>query len=369
MKRYLGWMIVFCSLGLPTFSAAQQALLLLSSDEQTAIYRAEQAGMRKLVDVGESVVYGQNESSLAVISRRTPVDPLLLQVVDKKTEKVTRTWTVPGFSVLRLSGPAPDVALTTKFAYYAAVRFGKDGTGFEPNELGGQYDLYRVSLADGRAERFSLDGSCANPRVILFEDTPLIYNWNGSAVWRFDPDRAELDAVVLSRDIQDTIMSEGPVDLRAVKPGSFADFVAISGYGLFRISRLGGLTHILDAKLARITASHGTLSLGSKGDVTRIFPATLAGQAMIGVLTTKGSERRYVAVSPTTMRVMREVVLPRQAVLDSVTVARDGSLVYVDQQAPAIRRMDGTDNQVLWTLQPGTAAGPVERTRIIYLDP
>lgn len=371
MKRHTALLLLLASLSAPGVSVAQQAWLLLQAKEHAGIYRAEKGEMRQVARVGQSVIaaYGETESALAVISQHTPANQILLQIIDKKSERTTATWPLQGFPVLQLSGPSRDVALTDKFAYYATVRYGKDGRSLEPNERRGQYDFYRLSLTNGQLDRFPLDPECINPRVITFKGSPLIYSWNGYGVWRFDSDRSQLDALVLRRDLDDTIVSDGADTLAATKRGSYAEYVAIPGVGLFRTSRLGGLKQVLDASLTRITGSIATLNLSQKGDVIRSFPGAFDNKPAIGVLIVKESELRYAAIDPVTMKVLRELVLPAHAVLDSVAISRDGSLAYVDRQAADIRRIAGDEIEILWTLKGRFPPGYLDYTRIISLDP
>lgn len=370
MKRHMALILLLCSLAVPGLSAAQQAWLLLHTAEDAAIYRAEKGGMHQVTRVGHSVIYGETERSLAVISQRTPADQILLQIIDKRNETTTSTWSLQGFPVQQLSGPSRDVALTDKFAYYVAVRFGKDGRTLEANELGAHFDFYRISLANGRLDRFPLPPECANPRVITFNGVPLVYSWNGYGMWRFDTKRSELTALLLRRDIDDTIVSDDADALASTKAGSFADYVAVPSVGLFRISRLGGLKQVLDAGLTRMTVSRAMLNLGQRGDVIRAFPGTADGRPVIGVLIAREDERRFAAIDSLSMRVIREFVLPKEAVLDSVAISRDGAVAYLDRETIALRRVvRGDDIETLWTVTGRVPPEYMEYARIISLDP
>ena len=203
MRHALAILVLLLFAAVPGAACAQQAWLLLAGGDHGDIYRAEEGGgVRHVARVGNSVTYGETESALAVISRRTYADPMLLQIFDKKTEKTIVQWPLPGFAVLWLSGPSRDVALTDKFAYYVSIRYAADGRSPEPNELGGNFDLYRVALADGKSDRFPLSPECANPRVVAFAGSPVVYSWNGSRVWVFDSGASPLEALAL-RDVAD----------------------------------------------------------------------------------------------------------------------------------------------------------------------
>jgi hypothetical protein len=249
--------------------------------------------------------------------------------------------------------------LTDKFAYYVSIRYGKDGQSPEPNELGGHFDLYRVTLADGKSDRYPLSPECANPRVVAFDGAPLVYSWNGSRVWVFDSGASPLEALAL-RDVAD--------EPSPPRMGRVADYAVIADVGVFRVSRSSVLTQVLDARLQSVGARK-TLDLSPKGTVIRIIPAGFGNQPAVGVLIKKESELRYVAVDPASLKVLRELVLPAHAVLDSITVMRDGSLTYVDQHAAAIRRIVDGQVETLWTLE-GTVSPPSHsHTRLISFEP
>ncbi len=294
MRHALAILILLLSSAGPGTACAQQAWVLLAGGGQPDIYRADEGGgLRHVARVGNGVTYGETESALAVISRRTQADPMLLQIFDKKTEQTIVQWPLPGFSVRWASGPSRDVALTDKFAYYVSIRYAADERSPEPNELGGNFDLYRVALA-------------------------LRAQWI-------------------------------PVGLSV---GRVADYAVIADIGVFRVSRSSVLTQVLDARL-QSTGARTTLDLSPKGTVVRIIPAQFGNQPAVGVLIEKASELRYVAVDPASLKVLRELVLPQHAVLDSITVTRDGSLTYVDRQAAQIRRIVEGRVETLWTLERG----------------
>jgi hypothetical protein len=361
LRHALAILILLLSSAFPGASSAQQAWLLLDGADQGDIYRAEEGdGLRHVARVGDGVTYGETASALAVLSRRTYADPLLLQIFDKKTEKKIVEWPLPGFSVLWLSGPSRDVALTDEFAYYASIRYAKDLQSPEPNELGGNFDLYRVALADGKSDRYPLSPECANPRVVAFAGAPVVYSWNGSRVWVFDPGASPLEALAL-RDVAD--------EPSATRPGyHFADYAVIPDVGVFRVSRASVLTQVLDARLQSIGA-RTTLDLSPRGTVIRIIPAGLGNRPAVGVLIKTESELRYVAVDPASLKVLGELALPQHAVIDSIAVARDGSITYVDQQAATIGRIVEGRVETLWTLEKGRSSERHYHTRVLSLEP
>jgi hypothetical protein len=358
-RQPLAILFLLLSSAAPGAACAQQAWVLLAGGDQGDIYRAEQGGgLRHVARVGHSVTYGETETALAVISRRTFADPMLLQIFDKKTEKAIVQWPLLGFSVRLLSGPSREVALTDEFAYYASIRYAADGRSPEPNELGGNFDLYRVALADGKSERYPLSPECANPRVVAFADSTVVYSWNGSRVWVFDSDASPLEALAL-RDVAD--------EPSPPRMGRVADYAAIPDAGVFRVSRSSVLTQVLDARL-QSTGARTTLDLSPKGTVIRIIPARFANRPAVGVLIEKASELRYVAVDPASLKVLREFVLPQHAVIDSIAVARDGTITYVDRQAAEIRRIVEGRVETLWTLEVGASPETHYPTRVMSLQ-
>jgi hypothetical protein len=360
MRYALVIQVLLLSSAFPGASFAQQGWLLLAGGDHGDIYRADEGGgMRHVARVGGSVTYGETESTLAVISRRSAADPMLLQIFDKKTEKTLVEWPLPGSSVLWLSGPSRDVALTDKFAYYVSMRYAADGLSPEPNELGGYFDLYRVALADGKPDRYPMSRECANPRVAAYDGSAVIYGWNGSRVWIFDAGASPLEAVAL-RDVAD--------EPSPPRMGRTADFAVIPGVGVFRVSRSSVLTQVLDARLRSI-GDRTTLDLSRKGVVVRIIPAGFDNRPAVGALIQNSGELHYVAVDPVSLKILRELVLPQHAVIDSIVAARDGSIVYVDQQAAAVRRIVEGKGKTLWALEKGMGAEPHYHARILSLEP
>jgi hypothetical protein len=361
MRSALAILVLLLSSVFPDASIALQAWLLVNGAGQADVYRAEEGGgLRHVAHIGNQVTYGETQSTLAVISRRTHADPMLLQIIDKKTEKTTAAWPLPGFAVQQLSGPSRDIALTDRFAYYVSIRYDKDGQSIDLNELGGGFDFHRVSLLDGKSDRYPLGPECANPRVAAYAGSAVIYNWNGSRVWVFDPGASPEEALALAD------VAEEPSRPRM---GRHADYAVVPDVGVFRVSRSGVLTQVLDARLRSIGA-RTMLDLSPKGVVIRIIPARFGNQPAVGLLIMKESELRYVAVDPASLKVLHELVLPEQAVLDSILVARDGSITYVDRKAAAIRRIAEGRTETLWTFAKGDSPEKTQYpTRILSLEP
>jgi hypothetical protein len=361
MMRYApAILLLLLSSAFPRASFAQKAWLLVDGAGQADIYRGEDGGgLRHVARIGNQVTYGETEGTLAVISRRTHADPMLLQIIDKKTEKTIAQWPLPGFAIQQLSGPARDIALTKEFAYYVSVRYGKDGQSMDPNELGGGFDFHRVSLTDGKSERYPLSQECANPRVAAYAGAPLIYSWNGSRVWVFDSGASPREALALRS------VAHEPSPPRM---GRFADYAVIADVGVFRVSRSSVLSQVLDSRLQSVDV-RPMLDLSAKGAVLRLIPAGFDDQPALGLLVEKERERRYIAVDPASLKILRELVLPQHAVLDSIAITRDGSLTYVDQQAGAIRRIVEDRVETLWTFAGTDAPKSHFHTRVMSLQP
>jgi hypothetical protein len=177
-------------------------------------------------------------------------------------------------------------------------------------------------------------------------------------VWVFDPGASPLEALAL-RDVAD--------EPSPPRMGRVADYAVLADVGVFRVSRSSVLTQVLDGRLQSIGARK-TLDLSPKGTVIRIIPGQFGNRPAVGVLIEKASELRYVAVDPASLKVLHEFVLPQHAVIDSIAVARDGSLTYVDQQAAQIRRIVEDRVETLWTLERGASPETHYPTRVMSLQ-
>lgn len=365
MKHPIALFLVACFVVGPSVSPADEAWLLLHTQEHVAVAHASERGIREIARVGQGATYGETEQAIAVISHRAPADPDVLQVIDKQSGKVTATWPVKGYPIRQLSGPSSDVVLTPEFAYFATVRYGKDGRSLDANELGGAFDFFRVSLVDGRLDRFPLGKDCVNPRVVDFAGTPLIYSWAGYAVWRFDAKNSALEQFVHRRDIEDPVISGDSGFPPAVRQYAFADYVPLPGTGVFRLSRLGGLRQILGPDLSRAAEPRTTLDLGSKTNIARIYPAWFRGERAIGVSIMREGRIHYVSVEPRAMRIQWESALPSGVILDTVAVSRDGSIFYVDRDSASISRMSEGETTTLWRLDGLVPKLRLDDTRIL----
>lgn len=272
----------------------------------------------------------------------------VLIVIDKTSERVTSSWPVYAQPAQQLSGPSRDIVLTPTFAYFATVRYGTNGSTIEPNEHGGAFDFNRLSLADGKLQRFPLPSDCLNPRVVDFAGTPLIYAWNGYGVWKFDTAKGSLEQIVSRLDIEDTLVTDD-AGSAATRQAAFADYVMIPGTGVFRLSRLGGLRQLLDANLAYV-GGRPSLDLGADGVVVRVFPASLKRQVAVGVLRKKEEGMFFAYVEPRSMKVQSETSLPKGTVPDSIVVLPEGAILYVDRDTASIDEASDAGTKSLWTL-------------------
>jgi len=309
-------------------ATAREALLLVPEDEHLAVVKTTPNGLRDILTLeGLNVVYGESKHLFAFLSKKRKSDGWQLDLLEKGTQAITSRAVAIDDVLMELSGPARDMMLNDNAAYFVTI----GGAGFRFNQL---------SLADGSVRTFSLPNDVANPRVMDFGGIPLIFEWEGYRVWKFDPAAASLQQLVTADDVDETTR-RSEQRLRAQRTGFFASFVMVPGVGVFRLSRLGDLQQVLNADLTRIAGPPVTLQkVGRAGHVHRIFSGVYRGTAAIGVLREWNGRRGVTYVDPLGSIIRRQAPLTAGAVLDSIFPTPDDSILYADSETAAVNDID-----------------------------
>lgn len=348
---------------LPTqFVLAQRALLLVDREGEQTLVSAEDGQTRVLRPVGDKLIYGESAGTLAIVSQRRSTGAFQLDIVDAVTGKQMRSWPVKGYAAGSLSGATKDVVLTATHAYYATVRYAKDGQSIEPNGKGGSFDLNAMSLADGSVQAVPLPKDCRAPRLVDFHGTPLVYTWNGAGVWKLDPRTLQLQDVVARDEIEDSIALDRNSTVAPIRTDTFADYLVVPDQGIFRLSRFGTLRQITNGKLALSSGQQRMLTGDTQDSVLGMIASKKLGKPVIGVLRKAPDGRVSLAyLDPTSMQPLSEISLGSGLVQGSVFPLDDGGILFVDRESSAVVKASEAGMKVLWALD---RAG-LEETRIL----
>jgi hypothetical protein len=339
---------------------SQGALLLVSREGEHALARAEGGQLRTLLPLGDKLTYGESASALAILSQKRANGGYQLDIVNKVTGELVRSWPIEGYAAGALSGASRDVVLTRTHAFFATVRYAADRRSIEPNEKGGSFDLNALSLADGSVRRVALPRNCLAPRLVDFGGTPLVYSWNGTDVWKLDQRKMQLQEVVSRNDVEDSVnVGAGVVPVRA---GAFADYVMVPSRGIFRLSRFGELRQVADAKLAISAGPQVAMTEATQGSVLELFSVQRLGKPAIAVLRKSVDEQVWLTyLDPISMRVISDVALGDSVVPSTLVPMENGSILYIDRNASAVVKTSEAGTQVVWAL--GDA--DLDQTRIL----
>jgi hypothetical protein len=329
-------MKLLISLVLTTFLAHSQAsysqgvFLLLSKEGTHFILKVDKRGVVDTLPVGQAAVFGASEHALAILSFKADAKSYKLDVIDMATDKVTVSWLVSAQPVMQLSGPSRDIVLSDTAAYFMTI---------ERSDASAAFVLNQLSLADGALQKYPLPARFANPRLVDFEGTPLVYSWNGFGVAKFDAKARGFEELIARVDVADVISKEqAAARAGQVNPYAAAEHVAVSGAGVFRLSKLGNLHQVLNPDLSPLDTDR-SVSVGPAENVLRLFATTFKDRPAIGVLRKVDGKLQLGCIDTATLKTVWESNVPDGVVADSVVGSRENVAYYVD-------RVGGTLNSI-----------------------
>lgn len=301
--------------------------VLLSKEGTHSILKVDKRGVVDTLPVGQAAVYGASEHAIAILSYKPDARSYKLELVDMATDKVTVSWPVSTDPVMQLSGPSRDIVLSDTFAYFMTL---------ERNDARASFVLNQLSLADGSIRTHPLPARFANPRLVDFEGTPLVYSWNGFGVVKFDPIAQAFEELVARVDVADVISKEQAATRSGqVNPYAAAEHVAVSGAGVFRLSKLGNLHQVLNPDLSPLDADRW-VSVGPAENVLRLFATTFNDRPAIGVLRKVDGKLQLACIDAVSLKVVWEGNVPDGVVADSVVGSRENATFYVDRASGTI---------------------------------
>ena len=352
LKSLLTSWLTLLLFGLSDTAFSQSAWLLLHQNGHFTVASASPAGIHNVLDVGEQVTYGQSEQVLGILSNKPAYGEWVLYLIDKSSQRVLSSQVVTGHPVIQLSGPSPDLVLTSQFAYFVTVRYTADNTSLEQNAAGGSFDFNQLSLADGSLRTFPLPKECVNPRVVTFGDAPVVYAWEGYGVWRFNSTKPGLETLVAGQgeSVQDIHAREQALHQTARVPvGAFADYVPIPGAGIFRLTRYGELAQVLSPDLSQVATPRPTMKVGAPGAILRAFPGTFNGITAVGLIRKRDDRLFFVYVDPVALTPKWRTALSPSAEPYSLFPS-DSAVLYVDSDKGGIFKLSSDGATLLWKL-------------------
>ena len=341
---------IFVSYG--QLASAQSAWLLTEQDSHSYLSKEVNSVASFQIDVGVSAIYGDAGSNLAVLYYDEKQESDILSLIDKASGTVVSTWS-GRFAKLN-SGPYAGVTVIGKYAYYIAYAAPTPSANVDTiphNQAGGLWNLKRVSLADGSQQTYDLPNECVDPLVVRYQGVPVIYSWDGTAAYEFDAAAQNLKQVLSSVDIPDIDAREKHAERRGMlrHPGTYADYVALPGFGVYRLSKLGRLHQVLDAKLQPVKVARPSIKLGPESAVVKVFAATLDHAPVIGAIRKLSGTMEVVFINPTTLSVVWQAPLSEGVVPESVT-AVDNGIMYADQNSGTISELSPNGAKTVWKL-------------------
>lgn len=210
----------------PCLSA--EGWLLVGKDGRQSLVYATRAGIQQVATLGNSTVYDNTGDKIAIVTRDYATKSGKLLVVDKATRTTELTWPLYSVPSTQLLGPSEDLALVGESAYFVAVRVDFNGQPLEPNELGGSFDLNKVSLRTGDVAIVPLPREMTNPRATTVDGELILYSGGGSVTWTLDeaantvqPVAGKPRAAVISRIHRDGMPDPSSKLAKKAMPGTF----------------------------------------------------------------------------------------------------------------------------------------------------
>lgn len=346
--KYLTGFLLTALLVYSEAAYSQDVYVLRFEEDAHFVARVSQRAVSDVLTVGRVAVYGASERAIAVLSHKAAAGGYILDILDLSTGTVTASWPVDADPVMQLSGPSRDIVLSDAFAYFLTIKHSDVGASFHFNQL---------SLLDGYIRTLPLPARFANPRLTDFEGTPLLYSWNGFGVVRFDPLTQRFEELVSRVDVADVVSKE-EMGKRSgkISASAFADHVAVSGAGVFRLSKFGNLHQVLNPDLSPLDADR-SMPLGSAENILRLFETTFDDRPAIGVVRKVNGRLQLAYIDAERLSVVGKRVLPRGVVPQSIVGSTHNAVFYIDRSAGSIMRISKHSETMVSRLPAAQVAG------------
>jgi hypothetical protein len=296
-----------------------------------------------------TMAFGESATQIAVVSYDQAAAQNQLRVLDKQTRALVATWPVPTTPVSLLSGAAPDIVLLDDTAYLLthATNF-SPGFQYTRNERGGGFNVVRIALRTGETRVLPLTDAFFNPRLCNYDGVPVVTDWAGYSVWRLAPDGKDMVSIIGRDEILAVLPAERAQRKHRTLPFSArADFVAVPGAGVFRLSMFGQLHRVIGPDLVALPAPFAALELGPAQDKELLLAVASKKGPAIAVVRRKQDKRTVAFVDAATLTVSWEQDLPQGARPWSMIAADPDAVFYVDSARHAVMRTDRSGTKVI----------------------
>jgi hypothetical protein len=339
------WLILFATfVALP--ASADNIWITLHDGKNEQVAESGPKGSLTALEHGFTLLFGESSAQIAVVSYNKAAAQYQLRLLDKETRQQLAIWQIPLPPVQQLSGPAPDIMLLGETAYlltHAGVL--APGTQYTRNELGGGFNVMRITLRTGETKVLPLGAGFLNPRLNNYNGIPLVTDWAGYAVSRLAPDGKEMIGVIGPDELSDILPAERTHHARRNLPyDARADYVAVPSAGVFRLSKFGLLHRVAGPDLAPLPAPHASLALGPAQNKELLLAVTSEKGPAIAVVRRAREKRTLAFIDAATLSVIWERDLPSGTSPMSMVSAGPDAVLYIDQQKGALMRTsrDGT---------------------------
>jgi len=299
-----------------------------------------------------TMAFGESPTQIAVVSYERAAAQSQLRIIDKQTRQVLATWPIPATPVTLLSGAAPDIVLLGEAAYlltHASIL--EPGQAIVRNSRGGMFNVVRIALRTGETRMLPLGNVFANPRLCDFGGIPVVTDWAGYSVWRLAPNGKNFIAVIGKDELSDILPAESPERVGTSLPyNARADFVAVPGAGVFRLSKFGLLHRVADPDLKALPAPHASMPVGPAQDIERLLSVTAERKPAIALVRRQKDKRTIIFIDATTLTEIWERELPEGISSYTLVALGPDALVGIDTGKHALVRVSRDRAAVLAAL-------------------
>jgi hypothetical protein len=322
----------------------REAVVVLAPDHPVTVLRHE-----------TTALFGESAAHVALISYNTAAAQYQLRIIDKKSRQTLAAWPVPDTPVRNLSGAVPDIVLVDDAAF-VLTHSGSLGAGATPvrNERGGFYNLARIALRTGRTTVLPIGDVVANPRLASFDGIPVITAWGGYSVLKLSADGEGVDTVIDRAKLFSQLPEERAERERRTLPfNARADYVAIPGGGIFRMSKLGVLQRVANEQLGALQPPFASLALGPAQFHERLLAMESSRGPAIAVVRREQDARALAVIDAATLTENWRRDLPLAVSSWSLVAAGNDALLGIDAEKSAVVRITRGGIETVGALPPG----------------
>jgi hypothetical protein len=308
----------------------REAVVVLEPERHVTVLRHE-----------ATALFGESAAHVALISYNTAAAQCQLRIIDKKSRQTLAVWPVPDTPVRNLSGAVPDIVLVDDAAFVLTHSWPLSASATPVrNERGGFFNLARIALRTGRTTLLPISDVVANPRLASFDGTPVVLAWAGYSVLKLSADGESVDTVIDRATLFSQLPEERAERERRTLPfNARADYVAIPGGGIFRMSKLGMLQRVADTRLSALRPPFASLALGPAQFHERLLAMESSKEPAIAVVRREQDVRTLTVIDGAALTEKWRRDLPLAVSSWSLVAAGDDTLLGIDAENAAVVRI------------------------------